>query len=84
MTNRKRIIPASLALLITLVAVACGTIPPAATPTPENTPLTAVTSTPENTPAPTPTPEAEFTGVDPPVRSNGDGVCAGGCVYDGE
>ena len=45
MSAHKRIIPASLVLLITLAAAACGVTSPTATPTPENTPLP--TATPE-------------------------------------
>jgi pimeloyl-ACP methyl ester carboxylesterase len=53
MSNFKRIISASLAILTALVAVACGASSPTATPTPEATPTL------ENTPLPTATPTLE-------------------------
>ena len=56
----KRIIPASLAILIALAAAACGAGAPAATPTPTNTPLPTVTSTPEYTPLPPAPPTLEL------------------------
>jgi pimeloyl-ACP methyl ester carboxylesterase len=64
----KRIIHASLTILVVLAAAACAaSAPPAtptpfptATPTPENTPLPTATPTPENTPLPAATPTMEF------------------------
>ncbi len=56
MSTFKQMTFVSLAILIVLNAVACGAIPPVATPTAENTPLPTLTPTLENTPSPTVTP----------------------------
>jgi len=50
--NLKQVILVSLAMLIALTIVACGTTSPVVTPTPENIPLPTVTPTLENTPSP--------------------------------
>jgi|GEM_PF-3864462 len=45
MPNLRQIILVSFVILIALTTVACGAIPPAVTPTPENTPLPSTPTT---------------------------------------
>jgi pimeloyl-ACP methyl ester carboxylesterase len=59
MSNLRQVILVDLAILIVLVAVACGAGSLPVMPTPKNVPLPPTTSTPENAPLPSATPRRE-------------------------